>query len=297
MVIALVICIVIILILSLKLYLMKKAAREIAGEYEKRMWLDTNTLIGISSQDKDMKRLANDINRTLKEVRQAYHRYREGDREMKMAVTNISHDLRTPLTAICGYLSFIKKLDKSEELERYFDIIEDRALYMKKLTEELFEYSVIISSETTVEKEEVWMNRLLEDCIMEHYAVLVEKGIALEANITEEKIVHRVNSTQIERVFSNLISNALKYSDGDLKISMTDKGVITFVNKAKALDKLHTERLFDRFYTVESARNSTGLGLSIARKFVEENGGNIIAEYDNDILSITIVFSKETGDS
>ena len=197
MVIALVICIVIILILSLKLYLMKKAAREIAGEYEKRMWLDTNTLIGISSQDKDMKRLANDINRTLKEVRQAYHRYREGDREMKMAVTNISHDLRTPLTAICGYLSFIKKLDKSEELERYFDIIEDRALYMKKLTEELFEYSVIISSETTVEKEEVWMNRLLEDCIMEHYAVLVEKGIALEADITEEKIVHRVNSTQI----------------------------------------------------------------------------------------------------
>lgn len=297
MVIALVICIVIILILSLKLYLMKKAAREIAGEYEKRMWLDTNTLIGISSQDKDMKRLANDINRTLKEVRQAYHRYREGDREMKMAVTNISHDLRTPLTAICGYLSFIKKLDKSEELERYFDIIEDRALYMKKLTEELFEYSVIISSETTVEKEEVWMNRLLEDCIMEHYAVLVEKGITLEADITEEKIVHRVNSTQIERVFSNLISNALKYSDGDLKISMTDKGVITFVNKAKALDKLHTERLFDRFYTVESARNSTGLGLSIARKFVEENGGNIIAEYDNDILSITIVFSKETGDS
>ncbi len=297
MVIALVICIVIILILSLKLYLMKKAAREIAGEYEKRMWLDTNTLIGISSRDKDMKRLANDINRTLKEVRQAYHRYREGDREMKMAVTNISHDLRTPLTAICGYLSFIKKLDKSEELERYFDIIEDRALYMKKLTEELFEYSVIISSETTVEKEEVWMNRLLEDCIMEHYAVLVEKGITLEADITEEKIVHRVNSTQIERVFSNLISNALKYSDGDLKISMTDKGVITFVNKAKALDKLHTERLFDRFYTVESARNSTGLGLSIARKFVEENGGNIIAEYDNDILSITIVFSKETGDS
>lgn len=291
MVIALVICIVIILILCMKLYLMKKAAREIAGEYEKRMQLDTNTLIGISCHDKDMKRLANNINRTLKEVRQAYHRYREGDREMKMAVTNISHDLRTPLTAICGYLSFIKKLDKSEELERYFDIIEDRALYMKKLTEELFEYSVIISSETNVEKEDVWMNRMLEDCIMEHYAVLVEKGIALEVDITEERIMRRVNGAQLERVFSNLISNALKYSDGDLRIAMTGEGIIYFSNRAKALDKLHVEKLFDRFYTVESARNSTGLGLSIARKFVEENDGVITAEYDDDRLTIIIEFS------
>ena len=162
---------------------------------------------------------------------------------------------------------------------------------MKKLTEELFEYSVIISSEAPVEKEEVWMNRLLEDCIMEHYAVLVEKGIALEVDITEEKIVHQVNGAQMERVFSNLISNALKYSDGDLKIAMTDEGVITFSNSAKALDKLHIEKLFDRFYTVESARNSTGLGLSIARKFVEENDGVITAEYDDHRLMITIEFS------
>lgn len=290
MVIALVICIVIILVLSIKLYFMKKAVKEIAGEYEKRMKLDTNTLIGISSHDKDMKRLANDINRTLKEVRQAYHKYREGDREIKLAVTNISHDLRTPLTAICGYLSFIKKLDKSEELERYFDIIEDRALYMKKLTEELFEYSVIISSETSVEKEDVWMNRLLEDCIMEHYAVLAEKGIALEVDTTEERIVRQVNGTQMERVFSNLINNALKYSDGDLTIVMTGEGVITFSNMAKALDKLHVEKLFERFYTVESAWNSTGLGLSIARKFVKENGGVITAEYDDDRLTIRIEF-------
>lgn len=290
MVVALGVCIIIILILGMKIYLMKKGIREIAGEYEKRMSLDTNTLIGISSHDKDMKRLANDINRTLKEVRQAYHRYREGDREIKLAVTNISHDLRTPLTAICGYLSFIKKLDKSEEMERYFDIIEDRTLYMKKLTEELFEYSVIISSETPVEKEDVWMNRLLEDCIMEHYAVLMGKGIALEVDITEERIVRQVNGTQIERVLSNLISNALKYSDGDLAIAMTDEGIITFSNRAKELDKLHVEKLFDRFYTVESAQNSTGLGLSIARKFVEENGGLITAEYDDDRLTISIEF-------
>ena len=290
MVVALGVCIIIILILGMKIYLMKKGIREIADEYEKRMSLDTNTLIGISSHDKDMKRLANDINRTLKEVRQAYHRYREGDREIKLAVTNISHDLRTPLTAICGYLSFIKKLDKSEEMERYFDIIEDRTLYMKKLTEELFEYSVIISSETPVEKEDVWMNRLLEDCIMEHYAVLMGKGIALEVDITEERIVRQVNGTQIERVLSNLISNALKYSDGDLAIAMTDEGIITFSNRAKELDKLHVEKLFDRFYTVESAQNSTGLGLSIARKFVEENGGLITAEYDDDRLTISIEF-------
>ena len=103
--------------------------------------------------------------------------------------------------------------------------------------------------------------------------------------------MRRVNGAQMERVFSNLISNALKYSDGDLRIAMTDEGIITFSNRAKALDKLHVEKLFDRFYTVESARNSTGLGLSIARKFVEENDGVITAEYDDDRLTITIEFS------
>ena len=89
-----------------------------------------------------------------------------------------------------------------------------------------------------------------------------------------------------------MISNALKYSDGDLSITMTDEGVITFSNSAKSLDKLHVEKLFDRFYTVESARNSTGLGLSIARKFVEENGGIITAGYAANRLAITIEFSK-----
>lgn len=290
MLIALCICIVIILLLLMKIIVMKRSAAEIAEKYKEITSTDTNAIIGIKSRDKDMMRLAAELNNTLVNVRSAYHRYSEGDMEMKMAITNISHDLRTPLTAILGHLALLKKEDKSPEVNKTLDIIEDRAQYMKKLTEELFEYSVILSSDGETPKENVMINQVLEDSLMNHYAALTQKGIEPEVDITEEQVIRNVNRQQVDRIFSNLMSNALKYSGGDLKISLTPDGKVTFTNKAPGLTKLDVEKLFTRFYTVESARNSTGLGLAIVRKFVEENGGKIEASYEDEMLSIVIRF-------
>ena len=257
------------LVLLIKIILMKKAAREIREQLSEKLNSDTNTLIDISSADKDMRALAADLNTQLVILRRKQLRFTQGDTELKTAITNISHDLRTPLTAICGYLDIIKTEEKSEKLGGYLDIIEDRAALMKQLTEEFFKYSVIISESEEYHTEEVTVNSVLEDSIMGYYAALCERGIEPSVRITQKPIIRNLNRADLARVFANLIANALKYSDGDLSISLDDDGVISFSNTASSLDGVEVGRLFERFYTLESARNSTGLGLAIARSLVE----------------------------
>ncbi len=272
-----------------KIILLKKTAREITDEFADRLKNDTNTLIDVSSHDKDMRDLASSINDQLRVLRKEHLQYHQGNTELKKAVTNISHDLRTPLTAICGYLYMIKKTDDIELIDSYLEIIAERTEIMKQLTEELFRYSVIVSDEAKVEIQKVNVKQVLEDCIMGYCGALDEKGIVPKVDITVNTIDRMLNKACLERVFSNLMNNAMKYSDGDLEITLSDSGEIVFANKAQNLSAVEVERLFDRFYTVEAARNSTGLGLSIARTLVEHMGGTISAVYEDQRLEIRII--------
>ena len=274
----------------IKIIQLKKAAREISAAFADRLQTDTNTQIDISSRDKDMCRLASAINTQLRILRQEHLRYHQGDTELKNAVTNISHDLRTPLTAICGYLDMMEKTEISEQQARYLGIIKERTELMKQLTEELFRYSVIVSDNEKTETETLLINQVLEDSIMGYYAVLTEKGIHPDVNITDKQITAELNKKYLSRIFSNLLNNAVKYSDGDLDIILSDTGEITFSNTAKGLSAVDAEQLFDRFYTVEAAHHSTGLGLSIARTLVRRMGGTITAEYADSRLKIKIKF-------
>jgi hypothetical protein len=269
---------------------MKKSARQIKTGIAERLTADTNTLIDISSGDKDICELANSLNEQLQQLHDERRCFQQGDTELKNAITNISHDLRTPLTAICGYLDMMQKTDNPEKISRYRSIISERTETMKQLTEELFRYSVILSDDGTFETEDVLVNKVLENSIMGYYGALSEKCIVPDVNITERKIIRKLNEAYVSRIFSNLLNNALKYSDGDLSITLSDTGKITFSNTAKNISPVQAEQLFDRFYTVEAARNSTGIGLSIARSLVERMGGTIKAEYVNDRLLIIVWF-------
>ena len=279
---------IIIFALCIKVYLMKKSAREISAAFADRLQTDTNTLISISSRDKDMIYLADSVNKQLRILRREHHRYTQGDMELKTAITNISHDLRTPLTTICGYLDMMKHMERPPKIAEYLDIIDERAEFMGQLTEELFSYSVILSENNAGETEEVFVNQVLAESISGYYAVLNNKGIVPKINITEQRVIRKLNKTALSRVFSNLLNNAVKYSDGDLELTLSDNGEVTFTNTAKELSPLQVERLFDRFYTVETARNSTGLGLSISRTLVEQMGGTIAARHENGRLSICL---------
>ena len=152
---------IIIIALCVKIYLLKKSAREIASEFADRLKTDTNTLIYISSHDKDMRYLSDSINKQLKILRKEHLQYHQGNTELKNAITNISHDLRTPLTAIAGNLYMIGKTDDLSEIRGYIAVIAERTETMKQLTEELFRYSMIVSNESKEDTEEVFVNQVL----------------------------------------------------------------------------------------------------------------------------------------
>jgi signal transduction histidine kinase len=187
-------------------------------------------------------------------------------------------------------LELLEQEEKSEKVERYIEIIADRTEVLKQLTEELFRYSVIITTEGH-EKEQVVINTVLEESIAAFYAALKEKEITPNIHMPERKVSRYLDRSALARVFSNLLNNAMKYSDGDLDIILSETGEITFSNMAHGLNEVQVGKLFDRFYTVEAARKSTGLGLAIARTLVEQMNGKISATYENDRLSICILFS------
>ena len=166
-----ILCIVI-LIQSVRLHLLRRSAREISDAFAEKIAGDTNTLIDISSHDRYMRQLANNINKELKKLRSEHLRFQQGDWELKNAVTGISHDLRTPLTAICGYLDLLDKTEKSDEVSRYLKIIRNRTEALRQLTEELFRYSVFTSVSDGTPDEPLILNRILEDSISGFYAAL-----------------------------------------------------------------------------------------------------------------------------
>ena len=290
------ILLILIFILLFKLFLVQKTAREIEAQFAERLMTETNTLIDISYQDKNMRRLAERLNSELRKLRKERHRFQQGDLELKSAVTNISHDLRTPLTAISGYLDLLDNVEKSEAAERYIEVIKNRTEVLKQLTEELFRYSIITSPEYDNSVELVVVNVVLEESILGFYAALQERKITPNISMTEKKVIRKVNRAALSRIFSNLINNAIKYSDGDLNITLTDAGKITFSNTASDLSEVDVKRLFDRFYTVENARKSTGLGLSISRILIEQRNGTISAQYENEKLTICIQLPDVSDD-
>lgn len=282
-------------VLLCKVLLLHKSMDEIARQINERLEEDTNNLIFLSTADRRARRLAAALNVQLRRLRGERRRFQQGDRELKCAVTNISHDLRTPLAAIYGYLDLLEREDKSPAAERYLAIIRDRAELMEKLTGELFRYSVILADEGERVLETVDLNAALEESVGAFYTALKARGIAPEITIPEERVLRKLDRAEVDRVLSNLLSNAVKYSGGDLTITLTAAGELTFSNAAPGLDPVQVGRLFDRFYTVEAARQSTGLGLSIARTLTERMGGSLDAEYAGGRLTLRALF-QQAGD-
>ena len=286
------ICVLTLCVLTILIYLLilRHSIREVAEELEEKLRTDTNTLISISIGDSSVQLLASRINRQLRALRKERLKLQTGNDELTTAVTNISHDLRTPLTAICGYLDLLEQESQSEKSGRYLAVIRERTDAMRSLTEELFRYSVITATTDELCMEEVFLNDILEQSLAGFYGALSARGITPELQMPEEKVARRLDAAALRRIFDNILSNAVKYSSGDLAVSLMPDGAVTFSNSAPSLSRVQAERLFDRFYTVETACSSTGLGLSIAKLLTEKMGGTITAEYESGHLQICIAF-------
>lgn len=275
------------------LLVLRHSLREAAEELDEKLRTDTNTLISISSGDRAMQSLVTHINRQLQALRRERLRLHSGNAELTVAVTNISHDLRTPLTALCGYLDLLEQEPQTEAAARYLAVIRERTDAMRALTEELFRYSVLTATADELHTEPVCLNDVLEQSLAGFSGALSARGITPSVQLPEEKVIRPLDATALRRVFDNILSNAAKYSDGDLAVALAPDGEVTFSNRASALSRVEAARLFDRFYTVDSARGSTGLGLSIAKLLTEKLHGTISADYENETLRICIAFPTE----
>lgn len=282
-----------VILLGIKTVLLRRAADELRIAFSEKRNADSNTGISLSTTDSKMCRLAADMDRELKLLRQEHLRYTRGDLELKNAVMNISHDLRTPLTAICGYMTLLSEEETTDTVREYLSVIQNRIDALKELSEELFRYSTITSGEAGISesiKETLSLNSALETCIAEFYGAFLNAGIEPEISMPQAPVMRSLNRQSLMRILSNIVSNALKYSDGDFSVSLDENGAFYFRNHAGKLDEVLAGHLFDRFFTVENARNSTGLGLSIARILTEQQGGQISSAYRDGVLTIRLCF-------
>ena len=284
-------CAILALVCALRLALLHRAIDELRAGMEE--WLragDTNVLIHTASGDRHIRALAAGLNGHLRILRAERRKLQSGNAELTDAVTSVSHDLRTPLTAILGYLDLLKREELSDGARRHLAVIGERAEAMKSLTEELFRFSVLGANGGELALEPVSLSAAVEEALAANYAALRESGVTPEVEFPEAPVARNLNRAALGRILGNILTNAAKYSDGDLRITLRETGELRFSNAAPELNELQVGRLFDRFYTVESARQSTGLGLSIARVLTERMRGEIGAEYRDGRLTIILSF-------
>ncbi|HAV89914.1 MAG TPA: hypothetical protein DCW44_01360 [Eubacterium sp.] len=294
MIIVIIILIIICLLLVFANLKAKKSQESMAEQIKYINSTETNQLLhseygGVSEN------LINEINEVLKEKRSDSIYYQRKSHTIDQMITNISHDIRTPLTSAMGYINLVRNSDlDEEEKERELEVIEKRLHRMEELIEQFFEFSKVISRDEEIKKEDLNLIGVLEEAIAHYFDDFEAKNRVISLKYDSRKLVVHSNRGMLLRIFDNVISNALKHGEGDLEVDVKSedgKNVITFSNISKD-DKLDVTQIFDEFYTTDISRTkgSTGLGLAIVKQFTNLLGGGIDANKEGDKFEIIISF-------
>lgn len=280
----------IIIFLFYKLISINISLKEIDNKLSYVLDNDTNNLLTTGTNNKIVNNIANKLNIRLKKLRKQSLEYQQGNNQIKRMVTDISHDIRTPLTSIRGYTDLLKKEKGIKKQKEYLNIIDERVDTLINLTEQLFDYSKSIDKADTINKENICLNDILEETIISYYALFKKNNINPRINICKNKIYKSLDKFMFIRIIENILSNSIKYSEDDLNITLDNNGKIIISNKTNKLDKTSVAKIFDRYYTVENAKKKSGIGLSIAKHLTELNQGTIKAIYKKQSLIIEIEF-------
>ncbi len=251
----------------------------------------------------EIKNLAENINNMASEIQNRMEAERRSEKTKTELITNVSHDLRTPLTSVMGYIGLVKdhKYEDEEMMKEYLNIAFNKSNQLKELIEDLFEYTKINNQGVALEKSKVNIVEFLSQIIEEYIPIFEENEIEVEKKFVDEKSIVEIDASKMVRVIENLFSNAIKYSFKPGKVvvySFEDNGYVTIVirNKGENIAKEKIERLFDRFYRVDEARNSnvkgSGLGLAISKNIVKLHDGEIWADCIGNDISFYIKLKR-----
>lgn len=213
-------------------------------------------------------------------------------------ITNVSHDLKTPLTAITTYIELLKKEDITEEERRsYIDTLERKSLRLKVLIEDLFEVSKANSNNIVLNKMELDVVNLIKQVSIEHVDKMKERGLELKWNVPEEKVLLMLDNQKTYRIFENLFVNVVKYAMPNSRVYLEVRkkaSLVEIILKNMSADEIHIsgDEITERFVRGDSSRNTegSGLGLAIAKSFTEAQGGEFHVEVDGDLFKVVILF-------
>ena len=253
--------------------------------------ISENRKLRISLSNKHIEKLAGIINEKNDLERRAKLQILQEKEQLKQSIANISHDLRTPLTSIQGYLVLLKSCQNKEEQEHYFSIIQAKADYLTELLQIFYDLSLIDSEDYILEVEKLDINRIVTDCLIDKYSEL--KKLTPTVKTENAPVWITGNTVACKRIIENLITNAIRYSNDYVEIVIDANGIFTVKNTTSELKNIDINMLFQKFYTVDASRSNgnTGLGLYIVKELLNKiDGGIEEISYKNNILTISVYF-------
>ncbi|WP_085829526.1 sensor histidine kinase [Clostridium massiliodielmoense] len=296
MILTICILIIIIIILFTHLMLTKKEIRNIEKQLKNINKDNNNDKLTISLVNKDIEKLTQSINNTLDLKRQSESNNIKLQCELKKTIANMSHDLRTPLTSIIGYIQFCKLDDVSlDEKKEYLDIAEQRANSLKKLLNDFYELSLIESLDYEMKLENINISRILQEILLQRYSDFMKRNLEPKIEIQSDSINIIGDKKSLERIVENLLSNSIKYAKDSLNIALflqDDIVELKISNTVDNIECLDVSKIFDRFYMADKNRSGkgTGLGLSIVKSLVEKMNGSIDANTEKCMINIYCKF-------
>lgn len=292
MLISIIVLVVIVILIFARLLSLKHQLKQMTvqlGDYNQRK---TDKKINIALIDDELEDLAVETNRLIDTILYLKASKRRTENELKQAVANMSHDLRTPLTSILGYIQMAESDDVTDDEKReYLAIAKKRAKRLETLLNDFFELSVIESMDYQLKSERINLKGLTVDILMSFFDRFKDKNIEPIINISDDDIFITSDQSAVTRVIENLIINAVTHSTGNITISLEkkeSKASFTIRNDANNLTENDVDRLFDRFYMADQTRSGkgTGLGISIVKSLMLKMNGEIAAGFKDEQLII-----------
>lgn len=253
---------------------------------------DTNMLVTSDLSRREIVELTGQINDLRILTREKVCEYQKKEERLKQAVTNLAHDIRTPLTSMDGYLQLLKNSDDMEKQKRYLEIIQGRVEILGDLLEELFLYTKLQNDNYQLELQRENMTQIVCDTLFSFYEEFQKAGISPQVNFTERPIWVNCSRIAVGRIVQNMIKNGLQHGGEEIRLNLWEedgKAFFLCANRVRQPENIDMDRVFEQFYKAESARGntaSTGLGLSIAKSLAEKMGGEIRAWLEGDMFCV-----------
>ncbi len=286
----------IIILQSIIIWKYQRQVKDICRQLAFLMKHDSNMLIHREFGLGGIGMLSDRLNDLLELRRKEKQYYQEKETLIADTYTNLSHDIRTPLTSLDGYFQLMEACENVEEQRRYLNIIHERIHSLNEMLEELFMFTKLKNESYRLELTSCCINRILKETVFSYYDDWVRREIQPDIQITEEQLYIDGNKQGLSRIIQNVIKNGLDHGEKKIRIVLKreqNQAVLRISNQVTASEQIDIEHVFDRFYKADAARSktSTGLGLSISREFVRRMNGEIGAKIEENEFIVEMRFN------